>query len=578
MKKSSIYFNKFLLFFLSILVFIGIFVFLGIRSMNQWQDIVVSQFNQEQLTIARSIAGRLDNYFDSKTQYLNLFTLMYFKNIYADPQEILNKSEDLNVESITLLFSSGHKQTVDSNGSHDDETLTDRETAYLSMLNINDREPYVGETYQSDKSVPRKWRVDIVTFHKETAIVWTIDILKVCQDLISNLRSGKTGYAWIINKQGYFLAHIDTAFIGENAFIAQTQKYPAISFGRINSLQKDHLLQGKEGTSWYVHGPLRHDIQNPIKKIIAYTPAYYAGPKEKDKFWSVAVSAPISEIEGLVGEAIMYQWLLMLIALTILGVTIGYISYTKWRWSYTLKEEVLRKTDELRKLHKVLLRSERLSAVGSAVAYVTHEIKNSLLVIGGFSTQLLRDLDKDEKQKKKLEIIVGESRRLEGFLRDIGQFGKDLDLQKEVIDLTVWIPENMDYFENELVNQKISLDINLEPGPIYISANSDQLKQLLINVIKNAIEAMPEGGSLRVNTHGDKYAYIEIIDTGKGIAQEDLDKTFNPFFTTKHEGSGLGLSICDKIASAHSAVISIDSEGLNKGVSVTLRFPLAAPI
>ncbi|MBW2038966.1 MAG: histidine kinase, partial [Deltaproteobacteria bacterium] len=95
-------------------------------------------------------------------------------------------------------------------------------------------------------------------------------------------------------------------------------------------------------------------------------------------------------------------------------------------------------------------------------------------------------------------------------------------------------------------------------------------------IIKNAMEAMPEGGCLAIKTYKNREATIEISDTGKGISQDASDKVFNPFFTTRKEGTGLGLSICHKIITAHQGTIFISSEGVNKGTNVVIRLPLVA--
>jgi two-component system sensor histidine kinase HydH len=571
LKLSILTSKKTFWFLLTILILVGIFVFLGVRSKEQWEGVVVKTFNRQQLAIAQSIAGRLENYFTAATQNLQLCTSLHFKDITQKPQDVLAEVAMFRVGRITLLYPSGAKEIINSAGIKRHTEFTDREKEYLSLH--RGKRTYVSDTYEAEPTTPRKWVVDIVTSHNSTAVVWTIDVLKICHEVTAGVRSGRTGYAWIINNQGYLLAHIDKAFLGENAFLARALKYPALSFTRINTLQKEHLLTGKEGTSWYTSGWHMGEKKDPIKKLLAYTPAFYAGPASKNRFFAVAVSAPIDEVKGLVREPVIYQWLLMGIALFILGTLAGYVFYTEWRWAYALKKEVDRKAEELKGIHEELLRSERLTAMGSAVAYVAHEIKNPLMVIGGFSQQLMRGLEKDDKTKKKLQIIISETKRLEDFLKDIGQFAKDPEPQKRMINLSELIEEVTDFFKSGLEDHKIAVNVNLTRLPIYISADPEQIKQVLLNIIKNAIEAMPESGSLTIKSHKDQEATIEINDTGAGISQETLPKVSTPFFTTRPGGTGLGLSICHKIIAAHQGTISICSEGVNKGTTVVIRLP-----
>lgn len=561
-------------FIAGLLVFIAIFVWLSIRSSKQWEGVVVESFNKQQLAIARSIAGRLENYFSWAKEYLELYTVSHYQGISQHPRSVLTKMSRYHVAGICLIFPHKAKELVLPGETWATAQLTEREKYYLTLHNKG--EVYISNTYQKVIDSSLMWVVDIVVFSEKAPVIWTLDVVKICREMTSEVRSGKTGYAWIINKQGYFLAHIDKPFIGENAFTARARKYPAISFTRIHILQKEYMLTGKEGTSWYTSGWQRGERSEPIKKLIAYTPAHYSGPGNKNKFWSVAISSPEEEVEGLVRGAVIYQWLLMLKALFILVIVAGYAFYTKSRWAQALEKEVNIKAEELKKIHRELLRSERLTAMGSAVAHVAHEIKNPLHVIGGFGNQLLESVGKDEKARKKLQIILEEVQRLDDFVKDIGQFAKDPESKRKHFDLNVLADEVVALFEPDVASLKVAVNLDLAKSPLLISANQDQMKQVLINITKNSLEAMPEGGLLTFRTHHTgSHAVVEISDTGTGIPSEISDKIFNHFFTSKHQGTGLGLSICHKIIAAHEGQIFIRSEGQGRGATVTIELPLA---
>jgi len=572
MKLKLIFFQRTFWLLIAIAAAVIILGFLGVRSKAQWEKVVIETLNQQQLAIARSIAGRLENYFAGAAENLQLYTELHYNDIIQNPSEVFMGIDKFHVYRITLIFPSGTKTIIGADDIRSHKGLTEREKKYLLLRNKN--QPYISDTYQAGPRAPRAWAVDIVTFYKTVAVAWTIDVIKICQEATANVRSGKSGYAWIINRQGYLLAHIDKGFLGENAFLARSQRFPALSFTRINMLQKEYLLTGKEGTSWYISGWHRGERKDPIKKLIAYTPAFYAGPDDTNIFWAVAVSAPVDEIKGLVRHAVMYQWLLMGIAFLMLGVAAGHALYTKWRWASVLAEEVNHKTEELERTHQALLQSERLAAMGTAAAHVAHEIKNPLMVIGGFAQQVLRTVEKDDKAKKKLLTITNEVKRLEGFLQDIGHFAKDITPQRERLDINESIEEVITFVEAELADRKIAVHLNVSLYPLYTLADPDQLKQVLLNIVKNAMEAMPKGGHLTISTRKNGEALIEINDTGNGIAQEALDKVFNPFFTTKKAGTGLGLAICHNIITAHNGTISIQSEGEDKGIMVIIRLPL----
>jgi len=218
----------------------------------------------------------------------------------------------------------------------------------------------------------------------------------------------------------------------------------------------------------------------------------------------------------------------------------------------------------------------RMSVLGEAMAHITHEIKNPLMLIGGFSNQILAaSKDQDEKIVRKLRTIIQEVARLEGFLKDIGRFSKDIKPNKRAVDLNQMIEQVTELFESEFGVRGIEVNLTLSPDCVNIIADPDQMEQVLVNLIKNATEAMPEGGVLSIRSYLKNYrVLIRIKDSGVGIPVEAMEKLGTPFFTTRKEGTGLGLSICHKIMNAHEGGIAIFSEGRGKGTVVTVQMPI----
>jgi PAS domain S-box-containing protein len=195
------------------------------------------------------------------------------------------------------------------------------------------------------------WQVSVDESHPvrtgkfSGVIIFYFDTTALVEKVIQDIRSGKTGYAWVIDQQGTFLYHPEREFIGKNAFEARREKRSTISFDRINEIQKELMLAGKEGASWYVSGWHRGK-EGEMKKLIAYTPVRLMS--SETQFWSVAVVAPISEVEGAIGEIQARQNILegIIIFAVIAG---GIMTFTLLvRLSSSLKEEVQRKTEELR--------------------------------------------------------------------------------------------------------------------------------------------------------------------------------------------------------------------------------------
>lgn len=228
---------------------------------------------------------------------------------------------------------------------------------------------------------------------------------------------------------------------------------------------------------------------------------------------------------------------------------------------------------ERKRMEEQLLRSERLAALGNMAAHISHEIKNPLMLIGGFARQILRDLTQDpEKSREKLQIIIDEVKRLEDFLVEVGGYAKLSEPDLKPGDLNALIRELAQRLEPSLRERKIDLVLELDPALPPMLFDPQHLRQALLNIAKNGLEAMPRGGTLTIVTRQQPEGLtVEIADTGEGIPPEVLQKIFQPFFSTKPKGSGLGLAISQKIIEAHHGRIVIQSE-VQKGTKVSLFF------
>ena len=229
---------------------------------------------------------------------------------------------------------------------------------------------------------------------------------------------------------------------------------------------------------------------------------------------------------------------------------------------------------ERKRLEKKVLESQRLATIGQGVTYISHEIKNPLMVIGGFARHVLRRIGQDGKSKEKLEIIINEIKKLEEFLSDVTDLTKLSKPKKSIASINSVIEEVSTLLEQEFEAHHVIFDQSIDPNIPETLFDPRQIEQVFINIVKNALEAMSEGGKLSVETHlkGD-YIEIRISDTGKGVAPEDLKDIFDPFITTKPKGTGLGLPICRKIVEDHEGEIRIQSK-LGEGTVSIIILPI----
>lgn len=225
-----------------------------------------------------------------------------------------------------------------------------------------------------------------------------------------------------------------------------------------------------------------------------------------------------------------------------------------------------------------LIQSEKLAALGEMVAAITHEIKNPLTSIGGFARRLNRNFSPESPEKKYMNIILKEVKRLEDFLNETLTYSRGSIHLSGPHELNRIIEETLSIFEGELQEKRIRLHKNLAADLPSLFCDPPQVKQVFINLIINAIQAMGADGTLSVKTAQQEkdrhfFAEVEIADTGGGIGNDILDNIFNPFFTTKGEGTGLGLAIAHKIVTQHQGEIEITNHP-GTGAAFQVRFPL----
>ncbi|WP_282941643.1 ATP-binding protein [Paenibacillus sp. RC67] len=235
---------------------------------------------------------------------------------------------------------------------------------------------------------------------------------------------------------------------------------------------------------------------------------------------------------------------------------------------YTMKRESWLKREE----H--MLRSEKLRVVGELASGMAHEIRNPLTTIKGFLQISKSD---NFNIKPWYDLIMDEITRMSMLTAEFLQFSKPHATQFKVHSIKDCIQRVISLLDSE--TSRLGHHIEFDPGSdsLPMLMDQDKILQLLLNLIKNAIEAMPDEGLVRiVLTRENDHAVIEISDTGKGIPENELDQIFLPFYTTKESGTGLGLSICHKIVQDHEGTMEVESE-MDKGTKFTITVPLSHP-
>jgi signal transduction histidine kinase len=209
------------------------------------------------------------------------------------------------------------------------------------------------------------------------------------------------------------------------------------------------------------------------------------------------------------------------------------------------------------------------------MAEITHEIRNPLVSIGGFTRRLGKKLQNSE-DRKYIDIILSEVTRLEGIIHDNLTYIKEMAPQFAETDINALLGEILMLYEDELAQRRVRVEQELSPGLPLLIIDPPQIKQAVINILKNAMEAMESGGTLGIRTYVvevQQEASIEFSDTGPGVSTKAMNNIFNPYYTTKTRGTGLGLPITNRIVKAHKGRIELRNRDTG-GAVFTIKLPV----
>lgn len=235
---------------------------------------------------------------------------------------------------------------------------------------------------------------------------------------------------------------------------------------------------------------------------------------------------------------------------------------------------IVRDLTETKVLQERILKSQRLSTLGQFVAEITHEIKNPLMMIGGFSYQLIQKTE-DPQALKKLHIIAEEVERLENLLKEVGEFYHSKPLSLDKLDINTLLRDVYLLVKEDCRKKKIRIENHTAGRPLFVMGDRAKLEQVFLNLVKNSIESIDEGGELMMRSRlKENQAIITVTDNGCGIPAHAREKIFSPFYTTKSEGSGLGLSISKRIIEDHEgSTFTLRSEE-GRGTEFRIAMPV----
>lgn len=407
-----------------------------------------------------------------------------------------------------------------------------------------------GKTYFGRAIVVNEWYTTayepIIVNNEIVGMVYVGDKEKDLEELkkiLYTLKIGKSGYPFIFDKNGYQLIHPthEGETWSDSAFL--------------NPIRKSN-----SGIFYY-----RLDNRD---KTIAFT--YF------EKFELYIGASIISKIENkeLIRDAILGASAVGLVAILFL---IGFIYFFTTERIYKFIKMLQVSNKKLADAELALKQSEKLATMGQISAGIAHELNNPLGVITMYSNIILDELKPDDPHIKDVKLIVEQADRCKGIVSGLLNFARKNKVKPQEVNIKEFIERSL---KSVVIPQNVKTKINIHNHDLTIMIDSDQMMQVFTNLEKNACEAMPEGGDLTIDINGDdKNMVVKISDTGTGIAEENLDKLFTPFFTTKEigKGTGLGLPLVYGIVKMHKGKIDVssnaDSEAGKTGTTFTITLP-----
>ena len=356
-------------------------------------------------------------------------------------------------------------------------------------------------------------------------------------DIIKNVTLGKTGYAYLANNN------------------------------KNSKLIAD--ISGK--TTGFYYG-----INNNINNISGYS--RLTNYDTQKSIWYVIVEQSQSEAFSISNGLKTYTIIVILISVLAIFILALIMSESITRPFNimdsdlkTMERQVIKISDEL---EKSVIRAKNLESLAAMSAGMAHEIRNPLTSIKGYAQYIQYEVDDESSLKSDAQIIIDEVDRLNRIISRFLSFARPKELQMKPTLVNEVVSGVLRVIEKEIGKKQIKFYTKLKETPCAM-VDFDQLEQVVLNLVLNSIQAMPQGGKLSIYTgylKGLNMVFISIKDTGIGIEKENYDKIFEPFYTTKDKGTGLGLAICSRIIENHKGYFSVNSiKGL--GTVFTIKLP-----
>lgn len=361
-----------------------------------------------------------------------------------------------------------------------------------------------------------------------------------------------------------------TIFDSKENIISYSTLSDMIGKENVGGIEYEKALEGESNSRWISKGTLLNLFPGltPIfSQLKTYIP--FKQPFREDTERVMGVIEVVQDLSEDLEAIIRLQGTIIATSVLIMSALFAVLRFIVARADRIIE----RRARERRRLEEKLHQSERLASLGKMVASVSHEIKNPLGIVQSTAEILGKRLKSIAPGNEHLaDIIIEETSRLDGIVREFLDFARPPELKMAPAVVNDILSKVTTFMEPQLEKQDIALVMDLDEAVDPVPVDQDLLYRAFLNILVNSVQAMPEGGTMRITTrrqsHPSSGVVVDISDTGIGMSQEKIQNIFTPFFTDKNRGTGLGLAIVKNIVDSHQGTITVTSE---EGKGATFR-------
>ncbi len=522
-----------------------LFITVGLLFFESNKSVVMNSKQKEFGTLSEETANKIERFLSERYGDIEVMctsSILSRKDVAKEIKlEYINSVRDAykTYEYILTTDNYGNIETISGNLNGD--------ISYIKWIkNMKDTDFFVSDFIYMPKD--KAYFVYFIAPIKDKTGLVTGRVVEKVQfnainDIVKNVSLGKSGYAYLLSNDG-------------NNILYPKKNVPSVNLSKNRGkIYYNNYSEGKYVYSFY-----------PLKKYQTQKNTWYLVTEQSERE-AFQVSYNLRNFTVIVvAISIFIIFILALIASEKITKPFKIMNLNL----KSMEQRVIKMSDEL---EKSVIRAKNLEDLAAMSAGMAHEIRNPLTSISGYAQYIQLELSQSSKLQEDISIIIDEVDRLNRIVDRFLSFARPKELKLKLEDINVVVKSAIKILNNELSCNNVKLDVNLNKVP-EILIDRDQIYQVILNIAINGIQSMPQGGILNISTgyiKSSKTVYIDIEDTGVGI--EDYDKIFQPFFTTKDKGVGLGLPICLRIIQNHNGFIEVRKKE-DKGTKFIIKIPL----